>query len=133
MCKLGHGLTKQSDSPAMSGDHVSIKLLLFSIRTAASGENNISPNKAVNSVESSGIMILAKWLKTFPDDFRLQPVMKVILWRCYVMLGLLQDEVNHLIGQLRKCRGPRMLHAHQLKNLLHDIKVHIVISYCHYL
>ena len=100
-------------------------LLLFSIRTAT-GEYNISPNKVINSVESSGIMILAKWLSSFPDDFRLQPVIKVfgrLVVKLSRMLWLLQNEVNVLITQLRKCRGPRLLHAHKLKNLLYDIKV----------
>ena len=53
-------------------------IVVVSIRTATGG-HNISPNKLINSVESSGITLLAKWLRTFPDDFRLQPVMKVFV------------------------------------------------------
>ena len=52
-------------------------MLWFSIRTA-SGENKISLNKSISSVELSAIMILAKWLRTFPDDFHAQHVIKVM-------------------------------------------------------
>ncbi|XP_065910773.1 uncharacterized protein [Dysidea avara] len=78
-----------------------LRLLLHRIRTFSRGRATVS------SVESSSMMVLAKWLETFPDDFQDQ---------------LMQKEVNRLIAQLRKQRGPRLRHAHQLKVLLNAAK-----------
>ena len=56
--------------------------------------------------------------------------MYLVIAKVLKILWSSQDEVNALITQLRNCRGPRLLHAHKLKNLLYDIKVlyiHLIV------